>query len=215
MPEKPTRIPTLARTVRGSGPGLILVHGAGGSAQVNFGPILDDLAGNRTVVAVDLPGSGETPRSTTWLDPDQLADQVVAAADAEGLDTFALGGWSLGAPLAIHTAARHPDRVTALILTSPFARADATLDLAAAIWHDLYLSGDHEMVFRLQQEVRDMLQPGTSALFLVVNKVTPDKAVSALSKYGGRVLKTSLSDDAERELEEALAGAGAPAAAPA
>jgi uncharacterized membrane protein len=64
-----------------------------------------------------------------------------------------------------------------------------------------------------QQEVRDMLQPGTSALFLVVDKVTPDKAVSALSRYGGRVVKTSLSKDAEQKLQEALAGAGAPTGA--
>ncbi|HEY1516367.1 MAG TPA: DUF1269 domain-containing protein [Solirubrobacteraceae bacterium] len=64
-----------------------------------------------------------------------------------------------------------------------------------------------------QQQVRDMLQPGTSALFLVVDKVTPDKAVAALSKYGGRVLKTSLSEDAEHKLQEALAGAGTPAGA--
>src|SRR3712207_2351517 len=31
-----------------------------------------------------------------------------------------------------------------------------------------------------QDRVRDMLQPGTSALFLVVEKVTPDKAIAAL-----------------------------------
>jgi uncharacterized membrane protein len=53
-----------------------------------------------------------------------------------------------------------------------------------------------------QQEVRNMLQPGTSAPFLVVNKVTPDKAVATLSKYGGRVLETSLSEDAEEKLQE-------------
>jgi uncharacterized membrane protein len=64
-----------------------------------------------------------------------------------------------------------------------------------------------------QREVRDMLQPGTSALFLVVDKVTPDKAIDALSKYGGRVLKTSFSQDAEQKLQEALAGAGTPAGA--
>jgi uncharacterized membrane protein len=64
-----------------------------------------------------------------------------------------------------------------------------------------------------QREVRDMLQPGTSALFLVVVKVTPDKAIDALSKYGGRVLKTSFSQDAEQKLQEALAGAGTPAGA--
>src|SRR3954447_5435501 len=33
-----------------------------------------------------------------------------------------------------------------------------------------------------QEQVRELLQPGTSALFLVIEKVTPDKAVEALSK---------------------------------
>src|SRR4051812_16519885 len=57
-----------------------------------------------------------------------------------------------------------------------------------------------------QAQVRDMVKPGTSALFLVVEKVTPDKAVEALSQYGGTVLKSSLSKDAERQLQEALHG---------
>ena len=55
-------------------------------------------------------------------------------------------------------------------------------------------------------QVRDMLQPGTSALFVVVEKVTPDKAVEALSQYGGTVLKSSLSKEAEKELQDALHG---------
>jgi uncharacterized membrane protein len=66
---------------------------------------------------------------------------------------------------------------------------------------------------QFQEQVRDMVQPGTSALFLVVDKVTPDKAMDALSKYGGRVLKSSLSRDAEKQLQEALARAGSPAPA--
>jgi uncharacterized membrane protein len=57
-----------------------------------------------------------------------------------------------------------------------------------------------------QDRVRDMLQPGTSALFLVVEKVTPDKAIEGLSQYGGTVLKTSLSSEAEKELQDALHG---------
>jgi uncharacterized membrane protein len=57
-----------------------------------------------------------------------------------------------------------------------------------------------------QEQVRNMLEPGTSALFLVVEKVTPDKAVEALSKYGGTVLKSSLSKQAEAELQEDLHG---------
>jgi uncharacterized membrane protein len=57
-----------------------------------------------------------------------------------------------------------------------------------------------------RDQVRDMLQPGTSALFLMLEKVTPDKAVEAMSKYGGTVLKTSLSREDEQELQDALHG---------
>jgi uncharacterized membrane protein len=60
-----------------------------------------------------------------------------------------------------------------------------------------------------EDQVRGMIQPGTSALFLMVEKVTPDKAVEAMSKYGGTVLKTSLSKDGEKELQEALHGGSA------
>jgi uncharacterized membrane protein len=63
-----------------------------------------------------------------------------------------------------------------------------------------------------QDQVRGLLQPGTSALFLMVEKVTPDKAVDALSKYGGTVLKTSLSKEAEQELQDELHGGGAASA---
>ncbi|HEX9542756.1 MAG TPA: DUF1269 domain-containing protein [Streptosporangiaceae bacterium] len=62
---------------------------------------------------------------------------------------------------------------------------------------------------QFQDQVRDMLQPGTSALFLMVEKVTPDKAIEAMSKYGGTVLKTSLSKEGEKELQDALHGGGA------
>jgi uncharacterized membrane protein len=57
-----------------------------------------------------------------------------------------------------------------------------------------------------EQRIRDELQPGTSALFLVVEAVTPDKAVEALSQFGGTVLKSSLSKETEAELQEALHG---------
>jgi len=62
---------------------------------------------------------------------------------------------------------------------------------------------------QFQEQVRGMLQPGTSALFLMVEKVTPDKAVEAMSKYGGTVLKTSLSKQDEQDLQDALHGSGA------
>lgn len=57
-----------------------------------------------------------------------------------------------------------------------------------------------------QEQVRGMVKPGTSALFLMLEKVTPDKAIEAMSKFGGTVLKTSLSKDSEKELQDALHG---------
>jgi uncharacterized membrane protein len=57
-----------------------------------------------------------------------------------------------------------------------------------------------------QQRVREMVQPGTSALFMIVDKITPDKALEALSQYGGTVLQTSFSKEAEEELQRALHG---------
>jgi uncharacterized membrane protein len=64
-----------------------------------------------------------------------------------------------------------------------------------------------------QDQVREMLKPGTSALFLVVEKVTPDKAIEHLKPFGGTVLKTSLSEDAEKHLQDELAAAEQPVSA--
>jgi uncharacterized membrane protein len=57
-----------------------------------------------------------------------------------------------------------------------------------------------------QRQVRDMLQPGTSALFMIVDKMTVDKTLEALSAYGGTVLKSSLPKEVEQEIQEALHG---------
>jgi uncharacterized membrane protein len=51
------------------------------------------------------------------------------------------------------------------------------------------------------------IQPGTSALFVLVRKVTPDKVVPEIQKYGGTVLKTSLSNEQDEQLRKALASA--------
>jgi uncharacterized membrane protein len=48
------------------------------------------------------------------------------------------------------------------------------------------------------------LQPGSAALVLLVRESTPDKVLPRVSQYGGRVVHTSLSDEAEAHLREAL-----------
>jgi uncharacterized membrane protein len=57
---------------------------------------------------------------------------------------------------------------------------------------------------QFQQQVRDYVKPGTSALFLIIEQVTEDKAVAALEQYGGTVIKTSLSEEDTKKLQDAL-----------
>ena len=58
-----------------------------------------------------------------------------------------------------------------------------------------------------QEQVRDMLQPGTSALFLVVENVSADSVVSALARFMGTVLTSPLAGRAHDELQVTLRGA--------
>jgi uncharacterized membrane protein len=81
------------------------------------------------------------------------------------------------------------------------ARMRATMDKVAKSGMDQ----------QFQDQVRDMLKPGTSALFIVVDRVTPAEAIDALSRFEGSVLKTSLRGEVPR-LDEGLQGGAPPAA---
>ena len=55
------------------------------------------------------------------------------------------------------------------------------------------------------KELGETITPGTSAIFVLVRKATPDKVLEALKGFGGTVLKTSLTADKEDTLKAALA----------
>ena len=57
---------------------------------------------------------------------------------------------------------------------------------------------------KFMKELAGGLKPNTSVLFLLVRKATPDKILPEISKYGGKVLKTSLSHEDETKLQAAL-----------
>ena len=56
------------------------------------------------------------------------------------------------------------------------------------------------------KELAETLRPGSSALFVLVRKATPDKVLEAVKGMGGKVLKTSLSHEDEGKLQAALSG---------
>jgi uncharacterized membrane protein len=53
------------------------------------------------------------------------------------------------------------------------------------------------------------LKPGSSALFILVRRMTPDKVISELARYGGKILQSTLTKEAERQLQQALEAKGA------
>ena len=58
------------------------------------------------------------------------------------------------------------------------------------------------------RELGASLLAGTSALFVLVRQVTPDKVLDEIAPYGGKVLRTSLTKDKEAELQEVLSRRG-------
>ncbi len=82
----------------------------------------------------------------------------------------------------------------------PFAGLALGAGLGALFGH----MGEKGIDKAFQEQVRDYVQPGTSALFMVIEQATPDKAVAALQQYGGTVIKTSLSEEDTKRLQEAL-----------
>jgi uncharacterized membrane protein len=57
---------------------------------------------------------------------------------------------------------------------------------------------------KFMKDLGQKLEPGGAALIVLVRSSTPDKLLPRVSQYGGHVLQSSLSDDAEAELEAAL-----------
>ena len=54
------------------------------------------------------------------------------------------------------------------------------------------------------------MTPGSSALFVLVRKATPDKVLEEIRGSGGKILKTSLTHEDEAKLQAALSAAKSP-----
>jgi uncharacterized membrane protein len=88
-----------------------------------------------------------------------------------------------------------------LLFFIPFAGLAIGAGLGALFGH----LGENAIDKEFQQQVRDEVNPGTSALFMIIEQATPDKAIDALKQYGGTVIRTSLSDEDTAKLQEGLA----------
>ena len=108
-------------------PTLVLVHGGpGGFDHSYFKPDFGRLAEHAQVVYLDLPGHGRSDWgvATEWSF-ESCADLVRDFCDAVGIERPVVLGHSMGAPIVLLYAARHPGHAGGLIVQSGFARWDA------------------------------------------------------------------------------------------
>jgi pimeloyl-ACP methyl ester carboxylesterase len=93
-------VTTLGHDRRGSGPPIVLVHGLG-SRRAAWNPVADLLAAERDVIAVDLPGFGDTPPDGTSPGVLDLAGRLESFFDEVGVERPAVAGNSLGGAVAL------------------------------------------------------------------------------------------------------------------
>ncbi|MDP9864054.1 MULTISPECIES: alpha/beta fold hydrolase [Streptosporangium] len=136
--------------VSGSGPGLVLVHGTGADADSNWAPLVEAVGHRFTVVAVNLPGAGETADRGEPLTVEGLADQVAAAAADAGLAEYHIVGHSLGAVVATAVAARRTDEVLSLFAHAGWVTSGPREIFQFDYWARL-LRADKELLARLLQ----------------------------------------------------------------
>ena len=102
----------------GAGPALMLLHGGGHSRQVwhevNY---VERLQSHFTVIAPDLRGHGESGSPTDPADytADKMVQDILAVADACGVERFAIWGFSFGGKVGRYVAARS-ERVARIAL---------------------------------------------------------------------------------------------------
>jgi pimeloyl-ACP methyl ester carboxylesterase len=116
----------------GSGDPLVCIPGLGGT-KASFVTTVAALAPERRVIAIDLPGFGDSEKPLgAAYDAPWFAEAVIELLDELGIARADLAGNSMGGRVAIEVALRAPERVGRLVLLSPsmaWLRNDRALKL--------------------------------------------------------------------------------------
>lgn len=166
--------------VRGAGPPLLLLHGASSSGREDFGPQLPVFGRAFHCYAPDARGHA----STRWDPRDgfsyaTLVDDAIAFADALGLDTFHLLGFSMGAATALGVAARVPERLRTLVLVGVSPEREPRASVARRLFDpDRILAHDPEWADELARR-HDPVQ-GAGAWQRLLPAIAADVAAQAL-----------------------------------
>lgn len=98
------------------GPAVLLLHGWTASADVNFFAVYAWLAQSYRVIAFDLRGHGRGMRSTEPFSLEDCADDSAALLRQLGAGRVIAVGYSMGGPVGMLLARRHPQQVAGLVM---------------------------------------------------------------------------------------------------
>jgi pimeloyl-ACP methyl ester carboxylesterase len=98
----------------GNGPKLLLLHGFPSAGHM-FRELIPLLSDHFHLIAPDLPGFGRSGMPTGAHGFDQMAETIDRFTEAVGFDRYALYVFDYGAPTGFRLAAKHPERITAII----------------------------------------------------------------------------------------------------
>jgi 3-oxoadipate enol-lactonase len=106
----------------GSGPAVVMIHGFGGSKAV-WQPQIAEFSRHYRVIALDLPGHGNSPRpeGEKHYSPAACADELLLLMDQLGIQNVTLLGQSMGTFVSQIFCLAHPARVRALVLNGALA----------------------------------------------------------------------------------------------
>lgn len=133
------------------------------------------LSDGRRLMRFDGRGHGLSEREPPVLSFDAMLADLEAVVDAAGLDRFPLLGFCHGGPLALAFAARHPERVSALILCGTYAQGRAVRDTSE---HD---RAEREMLLRMIELGWGQDSPAYRQVF--ATKAMPQAGADALAAY--------------------------------
>jgi pimeloyl-ACP methyl ester carboxylesterase len=105
---------------------LVLLHGNLTSSR-HFDVVFEAMDPRYKLYAMDMRGFGASSYETPIDGVGEFATDVAAFADAVGLDSFHLGGWSFGGAVALAFAATYPGRVRKLVLIAPVGTRGSTI----------------------------------------------------------------------------------------
>jgi pimeloyl-ACP methyl ester carboxylesterase/acyl carrier protein len=141
---------TLHYEITGSGPPLLLLNGIGLDLSA-WGPLVQELCGERQLVLLDTRGSGLSGPPSEPCSTARLAADALALLDHLSFDSVDVLGFSLGGLVAQELAILASDRIRSLVLAATAARLPGRTRRVIDVWRRLLLAGVEADAFRREQ----------------------------------------------------------------